>query len=93
MNSPEEIIAEVAVITGVPAPAITGPRRTTRITWARFLAVAAIHQTHSWWSLRDLANQVNRTDHATASHALQRFHALVNSNHEFRQLATELKLV
>ena len=93
MTSPESIIAEVALITGVPVSAITGDRRTSRICWARFLTYAALRQAFDWWSLPDIAAAVNRVHHGTVINGLKRFHQLSGSNPAFQSLAHELQLI
>ena len=87
-----EIIAEVACLTGVPAPAITGPRRADRICFARFLTVAAIRQAYPRFSLRDIAECVGRTDHGTTINALRRFSDLCHTDRHFRANAQALNL-
>lgn len=59
--SPETIISEVALLTGVPVAAITGRSRTATVVQARFLAIAAIREAFAWWPLDDLAAVFHRT--------------------------------
>jgi chromosomal replication initiation ATPase DnaA len=86
------IIGEVAVATGIPAPAITGCRRTDGIVFARFLAVAAIRQAFPHMSLVELAEAVGRRDHGTAHNALRQFQNLCKTSPHFLSVARRLNL-
>lgn len=92
MKSPESIIAEVALITGVPAPVITGTRRTSRVVWARWLAIAAIRKSFNWLSLQDIGDVMNR-DYTSISYALKQIPSLLETSPTFRALARELQLL
>lgn len=88
--TPEDIIAEVANVTGIPAPAITGPRRSKRITQARFLAAAAIREVYDWWTLEMTAKFLNRRDHGTIANARARHLELLKSDSEYKTHATQI---
>lgn len=87
---PTLILAHVALITGIPAAVITGPRRSLRVVRARYIALAALHQAFPCWSLGDLARAVGRHDHSTAVHALQQYEILRNQRPSFRATADEI---
>lgn len=89
MMSPEEIIGEVATITGVPAPAITGRRRTVRVVRARYLAIAAIQGAYSDWSLQTLG-ALFRRDHTTVIHARRAHVTLLHSDPSYQSLARQV---
>lgn len=91
--SPSEIIGQVACVTGVPAAAITGPRRTNAVTLARFLCIAAIRKAWPHFSLSELAASVGRSDHGTAIHSLRQFQNLADQDPTFRAQAAELNLL
>ena len=88
--NPETIIAEVAIITGVPAPAITGKRRSRRVCYARFLAIHAIRAAHDWWPLVDIAAAINRRDHCCIIYSLRQHAVLMKTTPEYRQWEAEL---
>jgi chromosomal replication initiation ATPase DnaA len=88
--TPEDIIAEVANVTGIPAPAITGPRRSKRISQARFLAAAAIREVYDWWTLEMTAKFLNRRDHGTIANARARHLELLETDIEYKALATAI---
>ena len=68
--NPEQIIEAVGNITGLPALAITGRRRTDRICKARFLAIAAIRHAYPAFTLQETADIIGRKDHGTVAHAM-----------------------
>jgi chromosomal replication initiation ATPase DnaA len=88
--TPEDIIAEVVLVTGIPAPVITGKRRSKRITQARFLAAAAIREVYDWWTLETTAKFFNRLDHGTIANARRRHLELLKSDLEYKALATQI---
>lgn len=92
MTTPSEIIGLVACVTGVPAPAITGRRRTNQVVWARFLTVAKLRQTFTWWSLTEIGHEIGR-DHGSITHALKQYRRLIMQETAFRSFATELGLI
>lgn len=87
--SPEEIIGEVAAVTGVPAPAITGRRRSVRVTRARFLCIAAIQSAHRDWSLQAVGALFNR-GHGTMAHAQIRHCQLLRTDRHYQALAKQV---
>lgn len=91
--SPSEIIGQVACVSGVTAPAITGGRRTSAVCRARFLAVAAIHEVWPWFSMYELAAAVGRGDHGTAVNAIRQTQRLMSTDTEFRAQAEALGIV
>ncbi len=91
--SPEEIIGQVACITGIPVGSIKGKRRTRATAEARFLAVAAIKQRYPWWSGQELASAISREDPGTAYHALKRFKNLIATQPHFQAMAREMNLI
>lgn len=91
MSSPESIIGDVAEITGVPAPAILGRRRTTAVLHARYLAIAALRQAFGWWAVADIAAHV-RKDRGSAVNALRNHQRLICENGEYRAFAAALHL-
>lgn len=92
MNSIQEIIGEVACATGVPAPAITGKRKTRDIIRARFLAYAAARVAYPRYSLDLLALAFERLCHGTMINAFRRYSDLYERDQEFRAIARELNL-
>jgi len=84
--SPEEIISEVAIITGVPAPAITGRRRTVPVYRARLLAIAAIRGAYSDWSLQAVG-EIFRRDHYAIMHARDQHLKLLKTDPAYYSLA------
>ena len=89
MKSPEEIIGEVAVITGVPAPAITGRRRTVPVVRARFLAIAAIMGAYSDWSLQSVGALFQR-GHDTVINARRGHLTLLNTDPVYQMHARQV---
>ncbi len=89
MMSPEEIIGEVSTITGIPAPAITGRRRTVRVTRARFLSIAAIQSAHKDWSLEAVGALFNR-GYSTMSKAQIRHCQLLRADRNYQSLAKQV---
>lgn len=89
MLSPEEIITEVALLSGVPAPAITGSRRATPITRARFLAIAAVREAYSDWPLQAVGHLFNRC-HGTIANALIRHSTLLKTDRRYHYLAKQV---
>ena len=90
--TPEYIISEVALVTGVPAPAITGRNRSKHVCQARFLAVAALWEFYNWWTLKQTADFLNRTEHGTIIHARARHLQLQQSDPAYLALATQIYL-
>ena len=88
--NPETIIGTVAIITGVPAPAITGKRRSRRVCRARFLAAHALRVANDWCPLVDIAAALNRKDHGSIINALRQHAALMQTTPEYRQWEAEL---
>jgi chromosomal replication initiation ATPase DnaA len=91
--SPQQLIGDVAIVTGVSAPAISGRRKTNAIVFARHLAIAAIRRQYPHLSLTELASFVGRTNHGTAINALRQFQNLSETSPPFRALAAELNLL
>lgn len=89
MMSPEEIIGEVALISGIPAPAITGRRRTNRIARARYLAIAAIQSAYSDYTL-ETVGEIFRRDHNTIAHASRRHRQLLKTDHSYQTIARQV---
>lgn len=89
MKSPEQIIAAVAGITGVPVAAITGKRRSRRILHARYLAIAVVRDTHDWWTLQ-MTGEVFHVSHHSIIHALRRHRDLLTDTPAYRQMAEQL---
>lgn len=86
--TPEDIIAEVALVTGVPAPAITGQRRHQPICQARFLAIAAI--THAFgWSLQMTGDFFDR-HYSAILHARARHLKLLKTDASYKAHATQI---
>jgi chromosomal replication initiation ATPase DnaA len=86
----EQIILAVATLTGIPASAITGPRRTSAVIIARTLTVAAIAQTFSFWSLSDIA-AVFGHDHCTVIHTKRRHANLLATDRVYTRLWHQLQ--
>ena len=89
--TPEEIIGEVALVTGVPAPAITGRRRNKYIVHARFLAMAAVREAFGWWSLQMTADFFHREDHGTIINARARHLELLKTDPIYKAHATQIR--
>lgn len=85
MNA-QEIIAEVAHVTGVTYDEIKGSRRHRSTVRARFLAVWALRQLRQWWKLQDLALAIGVKDHVTIMHALKRVRELAVTEPEFAEM-------
>lgn len=88
--TPEDIIAAVATLTGIPASAITGPRRTSAVIIARTLTVAAIAQVFPYWSLSEIA-AVFRHDHGTIIHTKRRHLNLLATDRAYTRLWHQLQ--
>lgn len=89
MMSPEEIIGEVAIITGVPAPTITGRRRTVPASRARFLAIAAIRGAHSTLTLQAVGDLFSR-NHGSIIHSIVRHRDLLKTEPAYQDLAKKV---
>jgi chromosomal replication initiation ATPase DnaA len=89
MMSPEEIITEVALVSGIPAPAITGRRRTVPIARARFLAIAAVRSAYSDWSLQAVG-ALFRRDHGAIMNARDRHCQLLKTDPNYQALARQV---
>lgn len=90
--TPADIIAEVALVTGVPVAAITGRHRSTRIVQARFLAIAACRQAYDWWTLESTAEEFNRRNHCTIINARARHLELLKTDPLYKSHATRICL-
>ena len=86
------VLLKIAEATGIPALSITGPERTRRVCYARFLAMAGIRVSHPSWALVDISEAVGRGDHGTIYHGLNRYRELYDTDREFRRLALECGL-
>ena len=89
--SPAPIIGEVAALTGVPAPAITGKGRSASIVAARYLAIAAVKKHFPWWSCTDLGKALD-CHHTTILHATKQHAKMLKAFPEYRSIAIELGL-
>lgn len=89
MHSPEDIIAEVALLTGVPAPAIIGRRRPVTVVRARFLAIAAIQAAYSDWSLQAVGALFNR-GHDTIINARDRHRQMLKTDPSYQRVARQV---
>lgn len=85
------VLARVATVTGLPAAVITGPRRTQRVAYARFLAVWMLHRELPNWTNEDIALAVGARDPGMAHHALRRVPELAEQDNEFRVMLAELE--
>lgn len=83
------IIGEVAEITGVPAPAITGRRSSNRVSHARYLAIAAFREEFSDWSLTETGDQFG-LDHTTIIHARKRHRELLTTDPLYHTFARQV---
>jgi chromosomal replication initiation ATPase DnaA len=88
--TPEDIIGEVALVTGIPAPAIMSRRRTMSVCQARFIAIAAIRQEFPWWSLESTAAFFRRREHCTIINARKRHRDLLQTDSNYKALATQV---
>ena len=86
------VIEAVSAVTGVSPAEITGPRRTNRICFARFLTMAGVRIAFPWWALIDVSQAVGRGDHATIYHGLCRYRTLFDTDKHFRNAALTLGL-
>lgn len=87
-----EILANVERVSGVPVEAIRGKRKTRRVVWARFLALAALNKAFPWWSQADLAEAVGREDNGTASYGLRSVARLRETEPDFEEMFREVSL-
>lgn len=88
--SPERIISTVSALTGVAAPAITGKRRTARVSMARTIAFGAMNYAYDWWSQQELAESLGKKCHGTGQHALKSFAKNYERCPRFRAQADEV---
>lgn len=91
MMSHEEIIGEVATITGVPAPAITGRRRTLAVSRARWLAIAAIRGADSSATFMQLG-ALFRRHHTAIIKATHGHRKLLKTDPNYQALARQVCL-
>jgi chromosomal replication initiation ATPase DnaA len=91
MHTPEQIIAAVAAVTGVPVEKIKGRRRNTSIVRARALSVVMIYQVKSWWSQERIASHFTFKGRSSVLYYLQQHEWWQRSLPEYRRQAIALE--
>lgn len=89
--NPEDIISEIACLTGISVGDIVGKRRTAGVVYARTLAFATVKAKFPAWSLTEIAEFMGRCDHGTTIAALKRADRMADSDPEFAKLAEMLR--
>jgi len=92
MTTPAEIIEAASIATNTSREEITGPVRTQRVSYARFLAMLIYAEENPWSSNRDAANAVHRAEASTGLWGLRRARQLMETDQQFQTAYRKAKL-
>lgn len=77
--------------TGVSRAELTGPTRTRRIAYARFIAALIIRESNPHWAFQDVALAMGGRDHSTAMYQVKQARTLAKQDKAFRTMLDQVR--